>query len=70
MYATPPGLLKVEDIPPGCGLWEVYSDARSKSSSVVVVKKAVVNKMAPPLPAQVVTAMFYRVSNYERGGLL
>ena len=66
VYATPPGLLKVEMIPEGCGLWEIDGSSRSKSGAVTVVKRATVNKGALPLPQHVVNAMFYRVSNYER----
>jgi hypothetical protein len=66
IYATPPGLLKVDDIPDGCGLWEIDTNSRSKSGAVAVVKRAVVNKNALVLPQHLVTAMFYRVSNYER----
>jgi hypothetical protein len=68
VYATPVGLLKPEWVPDGCGLWEVDLGSRSKSGAVTVVKRAVVNKAPLVLPSHVITAMFYRVSNYEREG--
>ncbi|NKS98791.1 hypothetical protein GS498_20465 [Rhodococcus hoagii] len=39
VYATPAGLLRPDEIPDGCGLWEVQPD-----QSVVVTKKARSNK--------------------------
>jgi hypothetical protein len=63
VYATPAGLLTPEQIPANCGLWEV-----DEWGEVTVIKRAVVNKTPLALPSQVITAMFYRVSNYERRG--
>lgn len=61
VYATPQGLLRIEDIPPHCGLWEI--DPRGR---VTVVKKARINKNPLPLPQQVVVSLMYRAQKAER----
>lgn len=66
IYATPPGLIDPAWLAEGVGLWEIDPTSRSKSGAVTVIKRAVVNKAALPLPQHVNNAMFYRVSNYER----
>lgn len=56
VYATPPGLVRLEEVPEGCGLWEVSGGA------VSVVKKARINHDPSPLPQQVLVAMAYRLN--------
>lgn len=56
VYATPAGLLKPEEIPDGCGLWEV--DERG----VRIVKRAKSNPTPDPIPHQVLVALAYRLN--------
>lgn len=55
IYATPAGLLKPEEIPDGCGLWEVTD------RGVRIVKRAKSNKKPDPIPHQVIVAFAYRI---------
>jgi len=55
VYATPEGLLKPEDIPSHCGLWEVQ-----ENGIVKITKRAKVNKTIQPMPQQVLVALMYR----------
>ncbi|NKS52545.1 hypothetical protein GS500_04610 [Rhodococcus hoagii] len=61
VYATPAGLLRPDEIPDGCGLWEVHPDG-----SVVIAKKARGNKTPDPIPQRVLVALAYRLKNAER----
>jgi hypothetical protein len=69
IYAAPVGLILPEEVPAGCGLWEFDAAAsgpyRSQHGLTVKVK-ARVNKEPDALPPQILTALAYRVSNYER----
>ncbi|MFI8660752.1 MmcB family DNA repair protein [Rhodococcus qingshengii] len=56
VYATPAGLLKPEEIPDGCGLWEVDGNA------VRIVKRAKSNPKPEPIPHQVLVALAYRLN--------
>ena len=56
VYATPAGLLKPEEIPDGCGLWEVDGNA------VRIVKRAKSNPTPDPIPHQVLVALAYRLN--------
>lgn len=62
VYATPAGLVSPDEVPEGCGLWEVDPE----TGVVKARKRAAVRKNPQPLPMQVLGAMFYRVSNYEK----
>jgi hypothetical protein len=61
VYATPPGLLRPEEIPTECGLWEV-----DDSGAVTIVRRAKANKNPDPIPHQVLVALAYRLKNAER----
>lgn len=56
VYATPAGLLKPEEIPDGCGLWEVDGNA------VRIMKRAKSNPKPEPIPHQVLVALAYRLN--------
>lgn len=64
VYATPPGLVKPEEVPAGCGLWEV--ELRDRVGMITTVKRAVRNKERRELPDQVTKALIWRLSNRER----
>lgn len=69
VYAAPIGLLRPDEIPAGCGLWEfdISASGPYRSQHGLSVKvKARVNKQPDPLPAQILTALAYRVSKNER----
>lgn len=55
VYAVPAGLVTPEEVPDGCGLWEVRGDGR-----VDVTKRARINKDAADLPPQIILALAYR----------
>lgn len=63
IYLTPEGLLKPEDIPPGCGLWEV-----TNLGKIVTVKKATVTKNPEPMPASMVKYFAWRAFISEKPG--
>jgi hypothetical protein len=54
VYATPKGLLKPEEIPSECGLWEV-----DEFGKVSVAKRAKITA-AKPIPNQLFVALMYR----------
>lgn len=56
VYATPAGLLRPDEIPYGCGLWEVDDAGR-----VTIVKRAKSNRNPEPVPHQVLVALAYRL---------
>ncbi len=56
VYATPAGLLRPEEIPDGCGLWEADGNA------VRIVKRARSNPKPEPIPHQVLVALAYRLN--------
>lgn len=56
VYATPAGLLRTDEIPDGCGLWEVDDTGR-----VTIVKRAKSNRNPGPIPHQVLVALAYRL---------
>lgn len=66
VYATPPGLITPDELPAGCGLWEVDPDQFYLHDRVQSVVRPKPNKDVKPLPMQVWQAMLWRVSNYER----
>lgn len=53
-YLTPKGLLTVEEIPEGCGLWEY------ENGVITIVKKAKTNKTPLPLPLSMVKYFAWR----------
>lgn len=57
IYATPQGLVRAEEIPDGCGWWEITPTGR-----VVVSKKARVNKERREFPDSFVRTMFWRLA--------
>lgn len=61
VYATPAGLLKPEEIPDGCGLWEV------EGNTVRIVKRAKSNPTPDPIPHQVLVALAYRLNRIPLG---
>lgn len=64
IYATPAGLLKPEEIPDGCGLWEV------DGNTVCIVKRAKSNPTPDPIPHQVLVALAYRLNRKPSEGEL
>lgn len=56
VYATPAGLLRPDEIPDGCGLWEVDDNGR-----VTIARKARINRDPDPIPHQVLVALAYRL---------
>ncbi|MDV2477219.1 hypothetical protein F8M49_21100 [Rhodococcus zopfii] len=57
VYATPAGLLQPDEIPDGCGLWEIDPDGR-----VTITKRAKANRNPEPIPHQVLVALAYRLT--------
>lgn len=69
IYAAPVGLIPRDELPAGCGLWEFDPEQVGRygyQHGLTAVARAKVNKSPAPLPQQIVTALAYRVSNYER----
>ncbi|MDL5351118.1 hypothetical protein [Microbacterium sp. zg-YB36] len=69
VYAAPVGLIRREEVPAGCGLWEfdperIY-DWRWGKAGLHATVKAKINKDPEPLPRQVLVALAYRVGKYE-----
>lgn len=56
VYATPVGLILPDEVPDGCGLWEIYPDG-----AVAVRRKARGNRNPEPIPHQVLVALAYRL---------
>ncbi|NCL73761.1 hypothetical protein [Rhodococcus sp. YH1] len=56
VYATPAGLLRPDEIPDGCGLWEVDDAGR-----VTIARRARINRDPDPIPHQVLVALAYRL---------
>lgn len=65
IYAVPRGLVDPSEVPSYAGLWEFDPTAHYRSQ-IVSVKRAATNKAADPMPAQVITAMFYRSARAEQ----
>ncbi|AXH49016.1 hypothetical protein SEA_CRATER_57 [Gordonia phage Crater] len=64
VYATPKGLLSAEEIPDGCGLWEV------EDGDVRVAVRARINRDPDPVPHQVLVNLAYRLKTADvRGGV-
>lgn len=57
VYATPVGLVSPDEVPAGCGLWEV-----DEHGTVTVVKRAKRNTEVQPVPHQVLVALAYRLA--------
>jgi hypothetical protein len=55
VYVAPAGLLTGQQIPYGCGLWEVEPSGR-----LTVTRKAQINRHPEPLPLHVVQNLAYR----------
>ncbi|MBW9118872.1 hypothetical protein JNB63_02070 [Microbacterium trichothecenolyticum] len=69
VYLVPKGLVALEEVADGCGLWEFDADAHGKyrwQHGIVSVKRATTNKSPDPLPFQITRSLAYRVSNHER----
>jgi hypothetical protein len=60
VYATPTGLLRPDEIPDGCGLWEIDDHGR-----VTITKRAKSNRNPEPIPHQVLVALAYRLTRKE-----
>lgn len=69
VYLVPKGLVRLDEVPEGCGLWE-YDETKSGyggwQHGLTAAKRAKPNKSPDPLPFQVARAFAYRVSNHER----
>lgn len=61
IYATPQGLVTAEEIPDGCGWWEITPTGR-----VVVSKKARVNKERREFPDSFVRTLFWRLATIKQ----
>lgn len=59
VYLTPAGLVKPEEVPEGCGLWE-YSEGR-----IVSVKNARANKEVKPFPPSMFKYFAWRAFSAE-----
>lgn len=57
IYAVPPGLITPDEVPDGCGLWYV-----SPGGSIVIAKKARINKTPAEPPIQLFNALCYRAA--------
>lgn len=57
VYAAPTGLLRPDEIPDGCGLWEI-----GEHGAVTIARKARANKTPDPIPHQVLVALAYRLT--------
>ncbi|MGN7186994.1 hypothetical protein [Microbacterium enclense] len=70
IYLTPAGLIRREEVPEGCGLWEFDDQGLDTRypwrHGIRSVVRATVNKNPDPLPFQVTRALAHRVSNVER----
>lgn len=55
VYLTPAGLMKPEEIPEGCGLWEY------ENGTITVIKKATLNKTPQPFPDTMFKYFAWRV---------
>lgn len=60
VYLTPKGMIKNEEVPDGCGLWEYDNGV------ITVVKKAKVNKDVQPLPESMVKYFAWRAFIAEK----
>lgn len=61
IYLTPEGLLKPEEIPEGCGLWEVNSVGK-----IVSVKRSAQNPEPEPMPQSMLKYFAWRAFMAER----
>lgn len=57
IYATPVGLIKLEEVPEGCGLWEV-----DDLGNITVKKNAKTNKERKEFPESFLKRIFWRLS--------
>lgn len=64
IYLTPKGLLKPEEIPAGCGLWEM-----TPTGQIVTVKKATRNPNPEPMPASMVKYFAWRAFVAEKSSI-
>jgi hypothetical protein len=53
-YLVPKGLIKVEEVPEGCGLWEY------ENGSIVITKRSKINKDVIPFPVSMVRYFAWR----------
>lgn len=60
VYLTPKGMVKNDEVPEGCGLWEYDNGV------ITVVKKAKVNKDVQPLPESMVKYFAWRAFIAEK----
>lgn len=58
IYVTPEGLITKEEVPDGCGWWEVSEQGRIKVS-----KRATINKNRVEFPESLIRTMFWRLSS-------
>lgn len=69
VYLVPKGLVTIDEVAEGCGLWEFDPEVHGLhrwQHAITTTKRAVPNKNPDPLPFQVTRSLAYRVSNHER----
>ena len=59
VYLVPKGLIKLEELPLGCGLWEY------ENGSITVTKKAIINKEVQDFPESMVRYFAWRAFDAE-----
>lgn len=57
IYATPQGLITAEEVPDGCGWWEI-----TPTGQIIVSKRAKVNKERKEFPDSFVRTLFWRLA--------
>jgi len=57
IYATPQGLVNIEEIPEGCGWWEI-----TPTGMIIVSKRAKVNKDRTDFPDSFMRTVFWRLA--------
>lgn len=60
IYATPQGLVTAEEVPEGCGLWEV-----TPRGQVIITKKSRVNKERKEFPESFLSTLFWRLATVK-----
>jgi len=61
IYLTPAGLIKAEEVPDGCGLWEYDAE----TDKITAIKRATINKEVEDLPASMTKYFAWRAFTSE-----
>lgn len=68
IYAAPVGVIPIDEVPKGCGLWEFDASKVQPTRwghALTSVVRAISNPDPLPMPRQILVAMAYRVSRQE-----